>query len=77
MSVVFDLDGTLLDCRARQVALARHVAGARLDDDRFWAAKRAGATTADALAAQGFGDARALAARWVELVERDEWLALD
>lgn len=75
--IVFDLDGTLIDCRARQVALARHVAGAGLDEDRFWAAKRGGATTARALADQGFERAEALAAEWVRLVERDEWLALD
>ncbi|MEA2419552.1 MAG: hypothetical protein QOE60_1758 [Thermoleophilaceae bacterium] len=68
-----DLDGTLLDCRARQVALAAHLAGS-LDEAAFWAAKRAGATTAAALAAQ---DAPDVSAAWVEQIEDERWLALD
>jgi phosphoglycolate phosphatase-like HAD superfamily hydrolase len=74
--VALDLDGTLLDCRARQVALATHLAGA-LDEEAFWTAKRAGATTAAALAAQGVPDPDAVAAAWVAEVEDERWLALD
>jgi phosphoglycolate phosphatase-like HAD superfamily hydrolase len=71
--VALDLDGTLLDCRARQVAVAVHLAGS-LDEDAFWAAKRGGATTAAALAAQGAPD---VSAEWVEQIEDERWLALD
>lgn len=73
--LAFDLDGTLLDCRARQVAVARHVSDG-LDEDRFWHDKRAGATTAEALAAQGAERADHGAA-WIEQIEDDGWLALD
>jgi phosphoglycolate phosphatase-like HAD superfamily hydrolase len=58
------------------VALATHLAGA-LDEDAFWSAKRAGATTAEALAAQDVPDADAVAGAWVAEVEDERWLALD
>jgi phosphoglycolate phosphatase-like HAD superfamily hydrolase len=73
--LALDLDGTLLDCRRRQVELARHVAPA-LDGRRFWAAKRMGATTRAALAAQGIEDETAAAA-WSAAIEDPEWLRLD
>ena len=73
--LALDLDGTLLDCRRRQVELARHVAPA-LDGRRFWAAKRMGATTRSALAEQGIEGAAAAAA-WGAAIEDPEWLALD
>jgi phosphoglycolate phosphatase-like HAD superfamily hydrolase len=74
-----DVDGTLLDCRARQVAVARRVAGAAFDDDLFWTAKRNGAATAPALMAAGLSEhaAREAAAAWRAAIEDDEWLALD
>jgi len=75
-ALLLDLDGTLIDARRRQVELARHLAPS-LDGDRFWAAKRAGATTRRALADQGVADAEALAAAWVAAVEETRWLALD
>jgi phosphoglycolate phosphatase-like HAD superfamily hydrolase len=75
-TLALDLDGTLIDCRARQVAVAVHVAGP-LDEDAFWSAKRSGATTADALAAQGANDPAAIAAAWMEQVEEERWLVLD
>lgn len=71
--MALDLDGTLLDCRARQVAVAADLAGS-LDEDAFWAAKRAGATTAAALAAQGAPD---VSAAWIDQIEDERWLALD
>lgn len=74
-----DLDGTLVDCRARQVALAAALAGPGFDGDAFWEAKRAGATTRAALVALGHPDAaaRALADAWAEAIEDDAWLAHD
>lgn len=77
--VAFDLDGTLLDCGPRQVAVAAHLAGPGFDGDAFWAAKRHGATTHAALEAQGVAADRAadIAAHWVATVEDDAWLPLD
>jgi phosphoglycolate phosphatase-like HAD superfamily hydrolase len=81
---VFDLDGTLITCRQRQVAVARQALcdiawPGELDDDRFWSLKRAGATTGQALTGLGVPPAIASVAskRWGELVEKREWLALD
>jgi phosphoglycolate phosphatase-like HAD superfamily hydrolase len=74
--LAFDLDGTLLACRERQVAVAHHVAGP-IDEDLFWTAKRAGACTAAALTAVGVADGPAVAAEWVAQIEDERWLALD
>lgn len=81
--VVFDLDGTLLDARARQVhALVQ--AGIALeqptpDPDRFWQLKRNGSTTGQALEQLGMPAARAhrLATWWQEHVEDSEMLRFD
>ena len=77
--VAIDVDGTLLECRARQVSVARAVAGTTFDVDAFWAAKRAGLATAPALVAAGVQQetARASARAWRAAIEDDEWLALD
>jgi phosphoglycolate phosphatase-like HAD superfamily hydrolase len=76
--VALDLDGTLLDCRARQVALARSLAPG-LDEARFWAAKRAGASTCAAFERLGIapGAASLLATRWTAAIEDDGWLEFD
>jgi phosphoglycolate phosphatase-like HAD superfamily hydrolase len=79
----FDLDGTLIDARARQVAVAARAlaetTGARLDEARFWRLKRAGASTAAAVEALGCAPeiATNVARLWSERIEGDEWLALD
>lgn len=77
--IALDLDGTLLDCRPRQVAVAAALHGPGLDEAAFWAAKREGATTRAALEAIGVGGERGarLARRWAAEVEDDRWLALD
>lgn len=78
-----DLDGTLLSCEPRQVALAARLharfAGAELDAQAFWAAKRAGAPTLEALTATGCNAsvAEAVAAEWIRQIEHEEWLAHD
>jgi len=81
-SAVFDLDGTILDARTRQVAVAEAAAlriGRSLDGDAFWRAKRRGATTAEAFRALGLaGRASTEADRWWrEHIERASWLLLD
>jgi phosphoglycolate phosphatase-like HAD superfamily hydrolase len=80
MSVVaVDLDGTLVDCRARQVAVAQRACGAPLDGERFWTLKRSGATTAEVLEALGRPPAvaRVEAAAWTALIEEPDALILD
>lgn len=81
--LALDLDGTLLDCETRQVALTRALLAQRglpaLEAAAFWRRKRAGASTVKALAAQ-YGDAPwlpDLAQAWLEAIEQPQWLALD
>jgi phosphoglycolate phosphatase-like HAD superfamily hydrolase len=81
--VAFDLDGTLIDARHRQVEvtawlLSEHGAQA-LDPVRFWRLKRAGAPTSVALQRLGYDAAvvGAVAAAWPGHMESDPWLAQD
>jgi phosphoglycolate phosphatase len=81
--MAFDLDGTLIDARDRQVGVASEVlasqVGKELDESRFWRAKRAGATTAQALERIGYAPAVAerAAEAWRQRIESDDWLARD
>jgi phosphoglycolate phosphatase-like HAD superfamily hydrolase len=81
--VALDLDGTLIDARDRQVGVAAEalaeVTGHELDERRFWQAKRRGATTREALELLGHptGSAIAVAQRWSQRIESDEWLRRD
>jgi phosphoglycolate phosphatase len=83
MRLALDLDGTLVDARARQVAVASHVLGemgeAALEEDLFWALKRAGATTERALVKLGYPlrAAADIADSWRKEIEADRWLELD
>lgn len=81
MLLAFDLDGTLIACRDRQVAvaaaLAREAGVGNFRPDRFWALKRRGRTTREALEDLGTAQAESLAGRWVDMVEADRWLRLD
>lgn len=81
---VFDLDGTLITCQARQVAVAvaaLEASGYDLNgrEDAFWDRKRNGGTTLQAILDVGVPAevASAAATRWRELIEREEWLAVD
>lgn len=81
--IVFDLDGTLLDCRPRQVALTSWLLEKRgelaLDAEKFWLMKRDGASTEKALAEMYRKPelAQSVASEWKTLVELPEWLELD
>jgi phosphoglycolate phosphatase-like HAD superfamily hydrolase len=77
-TIAFDLDGTLLDCRARQVALAAALVPG-LPEQPFWDAKREGATTREALEWVGVHAATAatVAVRWTAEIEDDCWLRND
>ncbi len=80
--IAFDLDGTVVDCKRRQVAVAEAVAVAfhmSFSPTAFWSAKRAGATTEQAFIALGVPAAKARAAAWSwrQQIEFPEWLLLD
>jgi phosphoglycolate phosphatase-like HAD superfamily hydrolase len=81
--IVYDLDGTLVTCKERQVAVAAAVLAERdiadFDPDEFWRQKREGKNTHDALLAVGVAerDAQPASARWTERIEDEEWLELD
>lgn len=81
--IALDLDGTLIDAGPRQIGVAGEalaaLTGTNLDARRFWAAKREGATTRGALEALGHPPetAAAVAARWMDRIESDEWLCRD
>ena len=81
--IVFDLDGTLLDCQPRQVALTRWLLEKRgelaFDAETFWLMKRNGASTEQSLAEiyRNPELAQSVAKEWKNLVELPEWLALD
>ena len=81
--LAFDLDGTLIDARHRQVEvtawlLDQHGAGA-LERTRFWRLKRGGMSTAAALARLGYATdlVETVARAWPEQMETDAWLAQD
>lgn len=81
--MAFDLDGTLIDARHRQVGVAvevvREAGGVGLDTARFWRAKRDGSSTAGALVSLGLDPvlATTIADRWRARIEAAEWLAQD
>ncbi len=81
--IALDLDGTLIDARVRQVGVASEalaaLAGESLDEERFWQAKRVGASTREALETLGYPSetAASVARRWGERIESDEWLRRD
>ncbi len=81
--IALDLDGTLIDARPRQVGVATEalaeLAGESLDEERFWQAKRAGASTGEALEALGHPcDTAAEVARlWAQRIESVQWLRRD
>jgi len=81
--LAFDLDGTLLDARGRQVAVLLRACRAMHepapDIDRFWAFKREGESTRASLERLGVaaGRAKRLADWWIEHIEDSAGLALD
>lgn len=81
--IVLDLDGTLITCQHRQVALAEHLsdryASSAFDSAAFWEAKRAGASTLAALRTLGFTHhtASLIATEWALCIEDESWIAYD
>lgn len=82
MTLALDLDGTLITCEPRQMAVLRGAlaaCGVGVDISAVWACKREGATTLQALLQVGLaeGAARRVATLWERMVEDPQWLALD
>ncbi len=85
LSIAFDFDGTLVDCKIRQVEVLRSVIRRRefipidIDLDEWWNLKRDGLNTNDALIKIGVNPtiAKAITAYWIESIEDPQWLDLD
>ena len=81
--LAFDLDGTLIDARHRQVEVTAWMigqhGGGTLDRTRFWRFKRGGMNTAAALARLGYGTdlVETVARGWPDQMETDLWLDQD
>lgn len=79
----FDLDGTILNCRKRQVAVMKMLVQSSLrlpfDEDAYWTTKRDGLDNKQALLAAGVPKPAIyeLCDSWLEVIEDDEWLILD
>lgn len=81
--VALDLDGTLLECSRRQLAvldeILRAEVGVRADLAQVWASKREGCGTAEALRRSGVPSpvASDVARRWMDVIEDERYLDLD
>ena len=79
-TMVFDLDGTLISCRPRQIAALRAVSGLSGGDlSALWQAKRDGLTTHEALRTVGVSASKAdeIARRWASVIESPYFLNYD
>ncbi len=76
-----DFDGTVVDCRHRQMAVLHSVTPKSLDIDRhaIWNSKRNGKSTTDALKHAGLtlSQSMLIAMRWEKFIEDRFWLSLD
>ena len=82
MNLVLDLDGTLITCEPRQLAVlqaALSPLGVRVDLTKVWELKRNGASTEQALVQLGETPAlaRQVSEAWRSVVEEPVWLGLD
>lgn len=83
--IAFDFDGTLVNCKVRQVEVLRSVLRKKeffqvtVDFDEWWDLKREGLNTYDALIKIGVKQpiAKAITTNWIELIEEPQWLDLD
>lgn len=82
LRLILDFDGTLTDCRRRQVVVARVIGrafGIDIDPDKFWGMKRSGCSTWQVFSALGIpdGDAKSMSDLWALHIEGLPWLAYD
>lgn len=80
-TLIFDLDGTLLDCRARHYAvyadLLLEMGYEPLSEADYWDHRRAGKGTFDVTAKMPDDEARAFRITWLNRIERRDYLAID
>jgi phosphoglycolate phosphatase-like HAD superfamily hydrolase len=78
-----DLDGTLIDARKRQIAVAQSfiskLSDVPLKAEDFWNLKRDGLNTQAALENLGYSNemAREISYRWIREIEQSRWLRID
>ncbi len=82
MIIALDFDGTLVDCRRRQVECMASIFNRRrmfFDRESFWYNKREGGSTFQTLMQTGLSSeqAKEISTEWVELVESPYWLGYD
>jgi phosphoglycolate phosphatase-like HAD superfamily hydrolase len=82
MIFAFDLDGTLITARQRQMTLLQAIArrfDVKLDSRAIWHQKREGLSTQKALEDAGLSRAKAtkIAYAWLQNIEAPFWLSLD
>jgi phosphoglycolate phosphatase-like HAD superfamily hydrolase len=81
--IALDLDGTLVACEPRHLAVLRACLNRcgvdGIDISAIWRRKREGASTEAALVEEGLdrGQARLISGAWVEMIEDYPWLTLD
>lgn len=82
MIIALDLDGTLIDCRRRQVECMASIFARRqmpFDRERFWGLKREGASTRRALMemSHGLEQSQEMSDEWAGQIENAYWLGYD
>ena len=79
--VAIDFDGTLVDCRTRQLEVLRAVAPTLCPEQlgKIWQVKRSGHNTIAALSMTGMDKEQAItiSSRWQAIIEEPYWLTLD
>ena len=79
-NIAFDLDGTLITCKSRQVAALRIVADFSSDElERYWFLKRGGQNNLEALTSLGVSlpEAKIISHKWQEIIENPLLLNFD
>jgi phosphoglycolate phosphatase-like HAD superfamily hydrolase len=80
-TLIFDLDGTLLDCRARHYTVYSEVLTEMgydpMSEDDYWTRRRAGKGTFDIVSKMPDDAARMFRITWHNRIERRDMLALD
>lgn len=79
--ILFDLDGTLIDCRTRHYTVysraVSELGGLPLTERAYWQRRRGGMSTIDLLDATPDVDVRRFTEVWLDRIERPEYLELD
>jgi len=84
-SVAFDFDGTLINCKIRQVEVLRSILRRKeynillFDFNKWWKFKTNGSNTFDALIKMNVSSdiAKDITKSWIDIIEKPEWLDLD